>query len=364
VKSVVYRRKAAGAGGLSAPELASLLLDALLEADETTAGGPSPPPLDEQLTRALEEAAARAGLDEAVSGEELLERLRTAGWLQREEGGVDYQLAPQLLRALELKALRRLLAPPLRAGGGWPRSGGRGPHEPHGPEEAWRWGEPLRLDAAATIKAILPRSVAEMRLEDLRVRAGEGGRRLAVTLLLDCSHSMVLYGRDRFAPAKRAALALAHWVRAAGGWLQAYCIHDRADPIAEGRLPFVRVLPSHTNTAAALSQAHDWLKRRPAEERVAILITDGRPTAVETAAGEIYKNAWGQDPLIREKTLAAAVRLRKLGAELQIYLLGEEEEARSFNAEMARRARGRLVLTDESSLGARILLDLEERRPA
>lgn len=349
---------------MAAPDLARLLLDALLEGDETAAAGPLPLPEEEDLTRRLE--AAQEGCDEArvVSGEELLERLRGLGWLRREEGGVAYELAPQLLRALELKALRSLFKPPLRRQGSWPYSGGRGPHEPHGPEEAWRWGEPLRLDAAATIKAVLPRKFSDLRLDDLRVRAGEGGRRLAVALLLDCSHSMVLYGGDRFAPAKRAALALAHWVRAAGGWLQAYCIHDRAEEVAEGRLPFVRVLPSHTNIAAALSRAHDWLKRRPAEERVAILITDGRPTAVETASGEVYKNAWGMDPLIKERTLAAAVRLRKLGAELQIYLLGDEEEARSFNAEMARRARGRLVSTDAAGSGTRILLDLEERPPA
>ncbi len=350
---------------MSAPELARLLLDALLDTDETMTGGPLPPPEGELLEQALEKAARKTDLDESVSGEELLERVRGLGWLERrEDGGAAYELSPRLLRALELKALRRLLSPPLRSGGSWPRSGGHGPHEPHGPEEVWRWGEPLRLDAAATLKAVLPRSVGEMRLEDLRVRSGEGGRRLAVALLLDCSHSMVLYGTDRFGPAKRAALALSHWVRAAGGWLQAYCIHDRAESVAEGRLPFVRVLPSHTNIAAALEQAHRWLRRRPAEERVAILITDGRPTAVETATGEVYKNAWGLDPLIREKTLAAAVRLRRLGAELQIYLLGDEEEARQFNAEMARRARGRLVLTDSSSLGARMLLDLEGRRLA
>jgi len=364
VKTVFYRKKRAGAGDVSAPELARLLLEALLDADEAAAAGPAPPDEDEELARRLREAARRIEGAEEVSGEELLRKMRGLGWLQREEGGVGYALAPQLLRALELRALRRLFAPPLRRQGSWPRAGGRGPHEPHGPEERWRWGEPLRLDAAATLKAALPRGVAELEPGDLRVRAGEGGRRLALALLLDCSHSMVLYGVDRFAPAKRAALALAHWVRAAGGWMQAFCIHDLAEPIPEGRLPFVRVLPSHTNTAAGLSRAHAWLRRRPAEERVAVLITDGRPTAVETAVGEVYKNAWGFDPLIRERTLAEGVRLRRLGAELQIYLLGEEDEARRFNLELARRARGRLVQTGAGELGSRLLLDLKRLRSA
>jgi len=363
VKSVVYRKKIAGAGGLSAPELARLLLDALLDKNESAAAGPLPPSEEELLTKQLEATAQELGGEAAVvPGEELLERMRGLGWLRRGDGGVGYELAPQVLRALELRALRKLFVPPLRRRGGWPRSGGRGPHEPHGAEEAWRWGEPLRLDAAATLKAILPRSVAEMRLDDLRVRAGEGGRRLAVALLLDCSHSMVLYGVDRFGPAKRAALALAHWVRAAGGWLRVFCVHDRADPVAEGRLPFVRVMPSHTNIAAGLSQAHGWLRRRLAEERVVILITDGRPTAIETADGQIYKNAWGFDRRIKEKTLAEAVRLRRLGAELQIYLLGDEAEARSFNAELARRARGRLLPVRADELGARVLRDLDEGR--
>lgn len=347
---------------MSAPALANLLLQALLDADETIAAGPLPLLEEELIAKKLEDAAAFVGLAEPVDGGELFEKLRSLGWLRRGGSEVGYQLAPQVLKALELRALRGLLSPPIRRGGSWPRSNGRGPHEPNGAEEAWRWGEPLRLDAAATLKAALPRAVDDLRLDDLRVRAGEGGRRLAVALLLDCSHSMVLYGVDRFAPAKRAALALAYWVRAGGGWLQAYCIHDRADPVSEERLPFVRVLPSHTNTAAALARAHEWLKRRPAEERVAILITDGKPTAVETASGEIYKNAWGSDPLIKKQTLAKAVRLRRLGAELQIYLLSKDAEAQSFNSELARRARGRLVLTDEAGLGLRILNNLGELR--
>jgi len=360
VKSVVYQKVDLRAVGLSAPELARLLLDALLEGDESAAAGPLPPLEDEALAQRLQAAAQEAGLlDGAVSGEELLKKLRRLGWLRRLEGGVGYELAPHLLRALELRALRRLFAPPLRRRGSWPRSGGSGPHEPHGPEQGWRWGEPLRLDAAATLKAILPRSVNEMALDDLRIRAGEGGRRLAVALLLDCSHSMVLYGVDRFGPAKRTALALSHWVRAAGGWLQTFCVHDRAEPLAEGRLPFVRVQPSHTNIAAALNRAHGWLRRRLAEERVVILITDGRPTAIETADGQIYKNAWGLDRRIKEKTLAEAVRLRRLGAELQIYLLGDEAEARRFNIELARRARGRLVPIGVDELGLRILRNLE-----
>jgi len=364
VKAVSYRKRGSGAEGLSAPELASVLLEALLEGDESLAAAPAPPGEEEELARRLEEAARSAADLEEVDGRQLLERLRSLGWLASDEGGVGYRLAPQLLRALELRALRRLFAFPLRSRGAWPRSGGRGPNEPNGPEEAWRWGEPLRLDAAATLKAALPRDVAELRLEDLRVRAGEGGRRLALALLVDCSHSMVLYGADRFGPAKRLALALAHWTRAAGGWMQAYCIHDRADPIPEAKLPFIRVLPSHTNTAAGLARAHDWLRRRMAEEKLVVLVTDGRPTAIETGSGEVYKNAWGMDPLIRERTLAEAVRLRRLGAELQVYLLGEEEAALEFSRELARRARGRLVRTGAEELGRRVLLEMERLRSA
>jgi len=349
---------------LSAPELASLLLEALLESDESPAAALAPPSEEEELARRLEEVARNAAEVAEVDGRQMLERLRSLGWLSSDEGGVGYSLAPQLLRALELRALRRLFAFSLRSKGMWPRAGGRGPNEPSGPEEAWRWGQPLRLDAAATLKKVLPGDVSDLRLEDLRVRAGEGGRRLALALLVDCSHSMVLYGADRFGPAKRLALALAHWVRVAGGWMQAFCIHDRADPIPETKLPFIRVLPSHTNTAAGLARAHDWLRRRMAEDRQVVLVTDGRPTAVETEGGEVYKNAWGADPLIRERTLAEAVRLRRLGAELQLYLLGEEEAAIEFSRELARRARGRLVRTGAEELGRRVLLEMERLRPA
>ena len=355
---VVYEKKR-GAGGVPAPELLRLAAEALLGLDEEVAAKSPLASEEELLAAALEEAAQRLEPEASLNGAELLRRLREAGWLQ-EPGRGGFAAAPELLRALELRALKRLLLPPpARAAGPWPQPGRRGPHEPHGAAVPWRWGEPLRLDAAATLQAALPRPPAELHPADLRVREGEGGRRLAVALLLDCSHSMVLYGADRFGPAKRTALALAHWVRAGGGESQAFCIHDEAEEIAAARLPFVRVQPSHTNTAAGLARAREWLRRRSAAERVAVLITDGRPTAVTTDGGRVYKNAWGDDPLIREKTLAAAVRLRKTGVHLQLYLLGGEEQARAFSAELVRRAHGVMVETDPERLGWRVLLDLQ-----
>jgi len=314
---------------------------------------------EERLRAALERAAREAG---AAEPRELaaaaLERLRREGWVERvgERGELRLAARPELLKLAALRAWRSLLPEARLQGGTWPRPGVSGPHEPHGPERPWRWGEPLTLDPAATLKAWLPKG--EPGPDDLRVREGEGGRRRAVALLLDCSHSMVLYGADRFGPAKRLALALHYGLRGAGDRFQVVCFHDVAEVVPPGRLPFLGARPAHTNTAAALEEACTWLRRQGDAERRAVLVTDGRPTAVLRPDGRVYKNAWGRDPEIERATLAAAVRLRRSGAELDVYLLSDEDAVFERVRELARSARGRAFRVDPQRLGRRVLTDL------
>ncbi len=313
---------------------------------------------EERLREALERTLEEAG-EAAVEAQELLRRLRREGWLERMPGRRELRLRahPELLELAALKALRALDVPPRRVlPGAWPRPGADGPHEPHGPTRPWRWGEPLTLDPVETLKPWLARG--ELRVEDLRVREGEGGRRVAVALLLDCSHSMVLYGADRFGPAKRLALALHHWLGRAGDRLHTVCFHDVAEPVPPQRLPFLRAQPSHTHTAAALEAARAWLRRQGDAQKRAVLITDGHPTAVRREDGRIYKNAWGRDPEIERATLAAAARLRRAGGELDVYLLADDAVARGFARELARVARGRVFEVDPERLGRAVLTGL------
>lgn len=334
--------------------LAARALERLGERDE-----PEERSDEERLIEALERVAEEAG---EASPRELaaaaLDQLASGGWVERARSGETLQLLvrPELLRLTALRVWRSLFVERSRGSGFWPRTGVRGPHEPHGPARPWRWGEPLNLDPAATLKAWLPKP--HPTLGDLRVREGEGGRRLAVALLLDCSHSMVLYGSGRFGPAKRLALALYYGLGREGNRLQVICFHDVAEAVPPERLPFLRAQPSHTNTAAALSQARAWLRRQGDAERRALLVTDGRPTAVLLPDGRLYKNAWGRDPVIEKATLAAAAQLRRAGAELDVYLLSDEESARKRVRELAASARGQVHEVDPEHLGRRVLTDL------
>ncbi len=336
----------------------ALAAEALLELEDApTFTGPLDD--EERLREALERVAERRGgegEEAAALAQEALERLLGEGWIERLEdaGGVRFAASPALLTAATRRALARLFprTPPRDPGRGQ-GPGVEGPHEPHGPARPWRWGEPLNLDAGATLKSWILRG-GDLRSGDLHVREGEGGRRAAVVLLLDCSHSMVLYGADRFGPARRLALALEHWTRSRGDELAVICFHDRAELVPPRRLPFLQAQPSHTNTAAALARAHRWLRRRAAGDRLVLLVTDGRPTAIELADGALYKNAWGLDERIVRATLAQAARLRRLGARLEVYMLGDEPEMVAFVHELARVARGRAVATTPRALGRRV----------
>jgi len=346
-----------GDGEPAAAEALALAAEALLRLGER----PEPEGAgdEERLRAALERAAREAGAAEPRElAEAALERLWREGWIERIGGRGELRLAarPELLKLAALRAWRALLPEARLQGGTWPRPGVRGPHEPHGPERPWRWGEPLTLDPAATLKAWLPKG--ELTADELRVREGEGGRRRAVALLLDCSHSMVLYGADRFGPAKRLALALHHGLGREGSRFQVVCFHDVAEAVPPERLPFLSAQPAHTNTAAALEEARTWLRRQGDVERRALLVTDGRPTAVPLPGGRVYKNAWGRDPVIERATLAAAARLRRSGAELDVYLLSDEDAVFERVRELAGSARGRAYRVDPGRLGRRVLTDL------
>jgi len=340
-------------------ELAAAALLRLGEAPEPEDAGDR-----ERLLAMLESEAGAAGEpDPRGLAEAVLRKLQTEGWLEREPGRGETRLLlhPGFLEMVSLKALRSLRPPRSRTGAGhWPRPGRTGPHEPHGTARPWRWGEPLALDATETLKELVFRG--ELTAAGLRVREGEGGNRAAVALLLDCSHSMVLYGVDRFGPAKRLALALHRWLGGQGDRLEVICFHDVAERVAPGRIPFLRAQPSHTNIQAALATARAWLRRQGEMERRVLLVTDGRPTAMSLGGGGLYKNAWGRDPRIERATLAAAARLRREGAELDIYLLEDDPLVEEAARELARAARGRLLPVDPAQLGRRVLADLSAGR--
>ena len=138
------------------------------------------------------------------------------------------------------------------------------------------------------------------------VAQGEYQSSCATVLMLDCSHSMILYGEDRFTPAKRVAMALSHLIRTQypGDTLHAVLFHDSAEEIPLRELGRVRVGPYYTNTREGLRVARRILEKQRKDMRQIVMITDGKPSALTQPDGRIYKNPFGLDPIVIGETLA------------------------------------------------------------
>ncbi len=323
---------------------------------------PHPGPKDEaEVRRLVEEALKEHGHDPELL-EAVWQRLLDEGFF-RKEGGADrarggLRLGPRALRLLGARYLDRFLTARRGLGAGRHPAPELAPGpESEGATRPWRPGEPLVLDASATLRALLPRPIEELSEAHLHVRLGEAGRSLATALLLDCSHSMILYDKDRFTPAKRAALALGHLIRTRfpSDRLGVFCFHDSAEKVPLDLLPLVQVGPWHTNTAEGLKLARRFLRRAAPAEKKVILLTDGKPSAITLPDGSIYKNAWGLDEKIVAATLREAAALKRMGARLDVFMLAEDAELKAFVRRLVAAGGGRVLFVDPDEVERRTL---------
>jgi Ca-activated chloride channel family protein len=181
--------------------------------------------------------------------------------------------------------------------------------ESGGVSRPYEFGDTLNMDVSETLfNAVRREGVKvpiEMTYSDLMVHQCEYHSSCATVLLLDCSHSMILYGEDRFTPAKRVAMALSHLIRTQypGDTLSLVLFHDSAEEVPLGELARVQVGPYYTNTREGLRMAQRILLRQKKDMRQIIMITDGKPSALTLEDGRIYKNAFGLDPFVVGQTL-------------------------------------------------------------
>ena len=233
----------------------------------------------------------------------------------------------------------------------------------------WIFGDAMTLlDGPGTLRNTLRRSglddltIAE---EDLRVHETEQLSSCATVMLVDVSHSMILYGEDRFTPAKRVALALAELVRSRypKDTLEVVLFGDEAERVPLDRLPYVSVGPFHTNTRAGLRMAQDLLRRSRAANRQIVLITDGKPSALTERDGRIYKNPFGLDERVVNKTLEEAATCRRLGIPVTTFMLTEDPVLVEFTERFTQVNRGRAYYSRPDKLGSFVLVDyLRNRR--
>jgi Ca-activated chloride channel family protein len=236
----------------------------------------------------------------------------------------------------------------------------------------YEFGDTMNIDPGATLLNAVQRqhehgedtSRIRVRHEDLMVAQGEYQSSCATVLMLDCSHSMILYGEDRFTPAKRVALALAQLIKNQypGDALKVVLFHDSAEEIPLAELGRVRVGPYYTNTREGLRLARRILDRQRKDMRQIIMITDGKPSALTQPDGRIYKNAFGLDPFIVAETCAEVAACRKSGIMINTFMLARDYDLVSFVRRVAAICKGKAYFTTPYTLGQYVLMDYMDKK--
>ncbi len=242
--------------------------------------------------------------------------------------------------------------------------------EASGAPKAYEFGDTMNIDASSTIlnavrrQQHVGRPQVEVDYEDLMVVQGEYQSSCATVLMLDCSHSMILYGEDRFTPAKRVALALTNLIRLQypGDALQVVLFHDSAEEIPLSQLARVRVGPYYTNTREGLRLARRLLERQRKDMRQIIMITDGKPSALTRPDGRIYRNAFGLDPFIVSETFAEVAACRKAGILINTFMLARDHDLVSFVRKVAEICHGKAYFTTPRTLGQYVLMDYMDKK--
>ena len=240
--------------------------------------------------------------------------------------------------------------------------------ESEGSSRRYEFGDTLNLDVNATLLSAIRRNGLQIPLEleyqDLQVHQCEYQSSCATVLMLDCSHSMILYGEDRFTPAKKVAMALSHLIRSQypGDTLHLVLFHDSAEEMPISELARVRVGPYYTNTREGLRLAQRLLSRQKKDMRQIIMITDGKPSALTLDDGRIYKNAFGLDPLVVSETLHEVARCRRNGILINTFMLAQDYGLISFVQKVTEICRGKAYFTTPYTLGQYLLMDYMKKK--
>jgi Ca-activated chloride channel homolog len=240
--------------------------------------------------------------------------------------------------------------------------------ESSGSSRQYEFGDTLNLDISETLFSAVRREGCKVPLNleysDLHVHQCEYQSSCATVLLLDCSHSMILYGEDRFTPAKKVAMALKHLIKTQypGDSLRCVLFHDSAEELDISQLARAQVGPYYTNTRDGLILAQKLLARERKDMKQIVMITDGKPSALTLEDGRIYRNAFGLDPLVISKTLEEVNRCKKQGILINTFMLASDYGLISFVQKVTELCRGKAYFTTPYNLGQYLLMDYMNRK--
>jgi uncharacterized protein with von Willebrand factor type A (vWA) domain len=317
----------------------------------------------------LREIAKQYGLfDENMSLEDLIEKLKEMGLI--EEAKDMFVLTTKGIQRIRQDALREIFTSLKKA----PDGGHETPYTGKGVDrlsetKKWSFGDqPTNLDLTSTLTNSFIRDGIDdfsLKEEDLEVYESEQMTSCATVLMVDISHSMILYGEDRITPAKQVALALSELIsiKFPKDFLSLVVFGDDAKVVNMSELPFLNVGPYHTNTRAGLQLARSLLRRRGNVNKQIFMVTDGKPSAIFDDAGRLYKNSFGLDPRIVNKTLDEAVQCRREKVVVSTFMVAQDPYLINFVEDFTKANQGRAYYSSLNNLGEFIFVDyLRNRR--
>src|SRR5947207_6632552 len=341
--------------------------------------------LGDELREQLQQMQAEGSLEELI--EQLIERMQQEDYISIDQahdpakrssvGGQVGDAQPQARFEITDKSLDFLGYKTLRDLLGSLGKSSFGRHdtrdlatgiEASGASKQYEFGDTLNLDISETLFSAIRREGAKVPLDmdysDLHVHQCEYQSSCATVSMLDCSHSMILYGEDRFTPAKRVALALAHLIRTQYRANSLLCVlfPNSAEELAISQLARVQVGPYYTNTRDGLILAQRILMQEKKDMRQIVMITDGKPSALTLDDGRMYRNAFGLDPLVISRTLEEVNRCKKQGILINTFMLASEYGLVNFIQKVTEMCRGKAYFATPQNLGQYLLMDYMTRK--
>jgi Ca-activated chloride channel family protein len=330
---------------------------------------------DDQMQKMLEKLAAMSPEQLEQLLENLVQKLANEGHIsvdspegsgpgQGREGQARFEVTDKSLDFLGFKTLKDLLGSLGKSSFGRhdTRDLATG-IESSGGSKQYEFGDTLNLDVSQTLFSAIRREGVRVPIDleysDLHVHQCEYQSSCATVLMLDCSHSMILYGEDRFTPAKRVAMALAHLIRTQypGDSLRCVLFHDSAEELNISQLARVQVGPYYTNTRDGLILAQRLLQQERKDMKQIVMITDGKPSALTLDDGRTYRNAFGLDPLVISRTLEEVNRCKKQGIIINTFMLASDYGLVNFVQQVTALCRGKAYFTTPQTLGQYLLMD-------
>ena len=340
---------------------------------------------DDEMQQQIEQMQMEGKLDELI--EQIIQRMQqenyvsidqppepsqqqgTGGQVGENQQQAKFEITDKSLDFLGFKTLRDLLGSLGKSSFGRhdTRDLATG-IEASGSSKTYEFGDTLNLDITATLSNAIQREGLTLPLNieysDLQVHQCEYQSSCATVLMLDCSHSMILYGEDRFTPAKKVAMALSHLIRTQypGDSLSLILFHDSAEEIPLSQLARVKVGPYYTNTREGLRLAQRILKQQRKDMKQIVMITDGKPSALTLEDGRIYKNAFGLDPLVVSQTLEEVSKCKRAGVMINTFMLASDYGLVQFVQKVTEMCRGKAYFTTPYTLGQYLLMDYMSRK--